>query len=287
MHPLVSTILFVAAFVGLTYLVFSKIQYPEYTFSLIGVLLIAFVSTTTQRIRFIQRCYPSNVFYQIRTLENVGLAIPFAAVLSYQNEILLAIMILSVSFILVFLPFQTVINTTIPSPFGRLPFEFTRGFRRFFVLYFTTYILTYFACESSNFNLAGFYLIITFLISANFYSYAEPLYYLWICKHNPKQFLIHKLKTILIYSLLPALPIVVSMIIYFPSYFWITIALLLIGHLYVQLFMLAKYASYPYEMSITDGFIIAGSILFPPALVFVMPLFYIRSVKSLNNLLRD
>jgi hypothetical protein len=79
----------------------------------------------------------------------------------------------------------------------------------------------------------------------------------------------------------------IALTVFFPAYFWVIPILLFLGTAYVTVFMLAKYGSYPYEMSITDGLILSVSILFPPLLLITIPFFYHRSLKTLNPLLRD
>lgn len=219
-------------------------------------------------------------------LENGSLALPFSCVLFYQGELPLGLLLILVALSLILLPASAKLNTVIASPFGRFPFEFTRGFRRFFILFITSYVIVYFAVISNNFNLAGLSLLTTFLVSATYYSTTEPLYYVWVYWNDPKRFIRHKLRIIFVYSIVPAIPIATTMIIFFPPDFWITLLLLLIGTMYVVVFMLAKYANYPFEMSITDGFIVAGSILFPPLLLVIIPIFYHRSLRTLNNILR-
>jgi hypothetical protein len=187
----------------------------------------------------------------------------------------------------VFIPVRIKTNITVPTPFGRLPFEFTRGVRKLFALYFIAFFITYFAIEANNFNLGLFLLMVTFILSSTYYSSAEPLYYLWVYYHNPKLFIKHKFRTILIYSLLPGLPITISLFIFFPTYYWVVLIALLVGIMYVVLFMLAKYANYPHEMSITDGVIVAACVMFPPTTLIIIPFFYFRSIKSLSKILHD
>lgn len=287
MHPLVSSLFLIAAFLGLSYLIFQRVKFSQYLYSLIGIIVVGTISTSRKRIEFIQQVFKTKALFKIRMLENGSLALPFSCVLFYKGELLLALLLMLAALTLVLVPANVKLNKTIPSPFSRFPFEFTRGFRRFFLLNIVAYVLTYFAIESRNFNLTAFFLLVSFLISATYYSVAEPLYYLWIYQHNPKLLVRHKLLIIFTYSMIPVIPIATSMIIFFPLYYWATLLLLLIGIIYVTLFMFAKYANYPFEMSITDGFIVAASILFPPLSLITIPIFYSRSVKTLNKILSD
>lgn len=234
-----------------------------------------------------KRCLNPKEYIKVRLLENGLLAVPFAGTLIYKSAFLLAAVFMVAAFALLLLPAAAKLNRTIPSPFGRFPFEFTRGFRRFFLLYFVAYAITYFAIVANNFNLGAFFLLMSFLLNATYSSYAEPLNYVWIYHHSPKRFLAHKLRAILVYSIWPALPVAIALIVFFPTYFWVIPILLCLGTAYTAMFMLAKYASYPYEMSITDGLLLSVSVVFPPLLLITIPLFYRRSLKTLNPLLRD
>jgi len=285
-HPIIGALFLLTVFLWLSYLVFLKIKYPEYVYALIGIMFIVFISTT-KRIEFLKQCFRAKEFINIRILENGVTAIPFVFILIYNGSLSLAILFLLIALILTFLPASIRLNRVIPSPFSRFPFEFTRGFRRTFFLHIIIYVFTYFAIESKNFNLSAFFLLVSFLISATYYSFAEPLFYLWIYQHSSKLLIEHKLIIIFTYSMVTVIPIVVSMIIFFPSHYWVILLLLLIGIMYVVLFMLAKYANYPFEISITDGFIVAASILFPPVALISVPFFYYRSMKGLNKILRD
>jgi hypothetical protein len=286
MQPAVSATLLVLAFIGLSYLIFSRISYPEYVYTISGIIALSFTDSS-KRIEFMKQCLNAKDYLNIRLIENGLLALPIVCFLIYKDEPILALIFALSAFALLLIPASAKLNRTIPSPFGRFPFEYTRGFRRFFLLYLTCYGITFFAILANNFNLGTFILLLSFLLNATYYSYAEPLHYLWIHHHNPKHFIAHKLRTIIIYSVWPALPIAIALLVFFPSYFWVIPIALSLGILYIVLFMFAKYASYPYEMSITDGLIVSVSIVIPPLLLISIPLFYHRSLKALNPLLRD
>lgn len=286
MHPIISSSLIVAIFLSLSWLVFLKVAFPTYLYALIGITLIISISGA-ERTHFLKQCFKAKQYYKIRLIENGGLALPFACFLVYKNAPILSLLFLIIALTLAYIPTWIKPNITIPTPFGKLPFEFTRGFRRFFVLVFASYFIAYFAIESNNFNLGLFLLLATFILSSTYYSPTEPFYYLWIYNHNPKLFIIHKFRTILIYSLLPGFPITISLFIFFPTHYWMILIALLVGIQYIILFMLAKYANYPHELSISDSIILTASVLFPPLMLIIIPFFYYRSVKTLSKILYD
>ena len=257
-----------------------------YVYSLVGFVCLTYASSA-KRIEFLQQCFKESDYYKIRMLENGLLALPFVGFLIYKNEVLLPIGLLLSAFMLPLIPLRTNFNFTLPTPFGKFPFEFTRGFRRFFLFHLLAYFVTYFAIASNNFNLAIFILLAAFLLNAIYFSYAEPLYYVWIYNFNPKLFLRHKLRTVFIYSLVLVAPIAVLLFVFFPFEFWITLIALLVGIAYVVLFMLMKYANYPHEASITEGFVGAACVVFPPLILISAPFYYYRSHKTISNILHD
>ncbi|OFZ23493.1 MAG: hypothetical protein A3D92_01595 [Bacteroidetes bacterium RIFCSPHIGHO2_02_FULL_44_7] len=285
-HPILAASLIAIAFLSVTYVIFLKVRYPAYVYALVGIVASVYLSNG-QRSEFLRQCFKTKNYLLIRLLENGSLALPFAAVLIFQGAYLTATLFFVTVLALASLPIQTKISLNLPTPFGRFPFEFTRGFRRYLLLYLLTYLLAYFGIQSNNFNLTGLLFLSTFLISATYFSIAEPVYYVWIYNRGPRHFLYYKLRMILLYSILPGLPLALSLFVFFPTMYWLTLIALLTGVSYIIIFMLAKYASYPYEMSITDGFIVAVCIFFPPFILLALPYFYIRSIKTLSKILHD
>lgn len=286
MHPLLTAALILAAFLVLVYLIFLKAPFAPYLFALGGIALCLSLSRN-ERSEFLQACFKTKEYHRIRLMENASLILPFLAVLIWKGELFISLPLLTIALVLVYLPIRARFSMWIPTPFGRYPFEFTRGFRRTILLYFLAYILSYFAVHANNFNLAAILILATFLISATNFSVAEPVYYVWIYKQGPKYFLFEKVRVILLYVLLPSLPIAVALFIFFPITYWLTLIGLLVGVGYVLVFMLAKYASYPFELSISDGFVIVACIFFPPFMLIALPYFYLRSIKTLSTILHD
>lgn len=285
-HPALSFGLLSAVFIGFSELVFSRAPFPEYTYAIVGVILLVLIANS-KRIEFLQHCFKTKNYQKIRLLENTVIIGFFVGFLLYKQAYVVAPVLFLVAILLAFVELKTNVSFTIPTPFGRFPFEFTRGFRRLFPAYFVAYSLSYWAINAHNFNFGLVILLATFLVSATFFSYNEPVYYLWIYSRGPKRFIGKKLRTILLYSFLPGTPIIVTLLLFFPDDYWMIIAGICSGILYIITFMLAKYANYPCELSITDGFITAACIFVPPLMIIVLPLFYYRSLNNLSNLLYD
>lgn len=67
----------------------------------------------------------------------------------------------------------------------------------------------------------------------------------------------------------------------------ILIVFFLLCYAYLTSMIFAKYSSFPKEMNMSQGILIAISFMLPPVLLIFIPLFYSRSIKKLNALLND
>lgn len=285
-HPLFSLIFLIFLFVSLSSLIFTKVKYPAFSYSFIGIVLMIFLSNS-KRITFLKHSFSSKEFYKIRLVENGVLAIPFISFLLYKGQPLLSLFVATIALTLVIIPFSIKSSLTIPTPFGKYPFEFSRGFRRLLILIIVTYILTFFAIRANNFNLSVFILLISFLITSSYYTFIEPVYYIWIHNQNSTRFIRKKITHIIAFTLIPSLPILISIFAFFPSYYWILILGILIGLSYTLLLMLVKYANYPYDVPFKNSVIIFICIIFPPFNIISIPYFYYSSIQNLNKILYD
>jgi len=249
--------------------------------------VIITLSSGKKKIEFLKQCFDQSSFSTIRLLENGLLATPFVLFLFYKSAWLFTPIVFACSTLVVYMPIQIKTHVSIPTPFGKFPFEFTRGFRQYFLGYLALYFICYFAISEDNFNLALICLLGVFLINDIYYSPIEPNYYVWIYSHSPLQFLLHKFSVIALFSLLPALPIVIALFYLFTSSYLLILLAIIAGIGYTALFMLGKYKSFPFEVSVTDGFIIAASVVFPPFLLLSLPIFYLYAIKNLKLCLHD
>jgi hypothetical protein len=115
---------------------------------------------------------------------------------------------------------------------------------------------------------------------------SEPKLYVWIHAMTPKKFIVHKLKTAVLQILILSFPILITLVIVYPSHYLIGFVVLALGLLYLITAVLFKYAYYP-KLSIVQemGYLIC--LLTPPILPIVVPLLYIRTKQNLNTILND
>lgn len=253
---------------------------------LVYVLLINGLSEKS-KIDFIRNVYSKRAVRIIRLIENLLLSIPFVAFLlySFEQESGLVLVLFGISHS--FITRSIKIRFVIPTPFSKRPFEFIRGFRKMFLLLLSLFFLVIISVAYNNINLGIVAFGISFLICMSFHSKPEPQFYLWIHAMSPKEFIRHKLQVLFRETIILTFPMcIILMIGHVELFHWILLAEI-IGISLVGLNMLCKYASYPQEINLIDGLLIASTFAFPPLIIIIGPLFYSRSLKNLKSILHD
>ena len=273
-------------FILLSNYLFEKTEFANYVY---GLFALSFVSKLSEPKRndFLKSIFNKGKYKKLRILENIIYCLPFTLFLIYQKQFVFsAILNLCVIIIMLF-NFSTNLNVTIPTPFGKNPFEFTVGFRKTFYVFPIAYFLTYISISVGNFNLGIFSMLLIGLTCFSYYSKIENEYFVWNYNLSSKEFLIEKTITCLIYFTLLSLPIIVALSISFFREIDILIVFLLLCYAYLTTIIFAKYSSFPNEMNMSQGILIAISFMFPPILLIFIPLFYSQSIKKLNTVLND
>ncbi len=285
-HPIAAILFISACFVALSYFVLSSYEYANYLYPTIAIFLTISLSKAT-RLQFLESCFSRKTYSKIRVVENIFVILPFIIFLTFYSHFMSAFALLVIGLLLSKVKIKTSINWVLPTPYSKKPFEFIVGFRKTFLLFIGTYILTFISISVDNYNLGIFSLGIQFLIVSMFYlNQSEPNLYVWIHSMTPGKFIQNKLKIALIQSLILSAPILISLIIVYPIYYLITTAILILGLLYLVTAVLFKYAYYP-KLSIVQemGYLIC--LLTPPIIIIVIPLLYIRTKQNLNTILND
>jgi hypothetical protein len=266
-----------------SYAIFS---YTEYAPLLYVVLALSVVNSSASSIRFemLKMAFSEFDYYKIRSLENLIVVFPFLAYMLFMQAFLSSILLVVVSLLLVFSEKSQSLNLKIPTPFSKTPFEFTIGFRKSILAYLFLYGITGIAVFVGNFNLGIFALFAMMLVCMMFYSIIEPDYYVWVFNNGAKDFLRTKMKEGVFNGLKSSLPIVIALIIFFPSNAWIVIGFLLLGQLYLIANLLLKYAYYPNNTEVYQAVLFPVLVLFPPLLLFIIPQYYHKSIENLNHI---
>lgn len=273
-------------FVLLSNYLFEKTAFAEYIF---GILALGFVSKLSEPKRndFLKSVFNEKKYKILRVIENLIYCLPFTFYLVYKKEFLLSLLLNLLVIIITLFNFSTNINLTIRTPFSKKLFEFTVGFRKTFFVFPIAYLLAYISISVGNFNLGIFSMLLIGLICFSYYSKVENEYFVWSFNLSSTEFLLEKLKTCLIYFTLLSLPILIALSISYYKEIHIVITFFLLCYAYLSSIIFAKYSSFPNEMNMSQGVLIAVSFVFPPMLIINIPLFYSQSIKKLNTILND
>lgn len=281
LNPFLGMALSVAAFVGLSIMLFAKTELAAYLYLLIAISLLTLFSEA-KRIDFLKSCFSEEQYPLVRIVENILAILPFAVFLAIQLRFLHAFLLMVVSASLALTGFRRTTNFTLPTPFGKKPFEFAVGFRSAYPAFILACFLVFMSVWVDNFNLGIFALLLIFLVCITFYLNPENEFYVWIFNLSPGRFLAGKISTALLFSTVLTLPVSIAMIIFFPGELLIIAGFQALGYIYLATVIVLKYSAYPSQVNLPQMIILSLTIWFPPALIVVVPYFYLKSVKRLK-----
>jgi hypothetical protein len=284
-EPIIGYIVGFLAFIGISIKLFEKTQFAEYIYIALALSLIIKINEVNRN-DFLKLCYFKIEYIKLRIIENLIVSIAFIIFLILQEKYLSSILLLISACLLSLIDLKNKSSFTLPTPFYKYPFEFTVGFRTNYFIYFFAYFLTFMSISVNNFNLGIFSLILTLLSCLNYYTNSEDEFYVWMFSLTPKEFIRYKLKTIIKYSTILCLPIIISLSICFYTKIDLIIGFQCLGYLFIFTTMLAKYSVFPQKLNIRYGIIFALTLWFPPLLLLIIPYLYIQSTKKLKEILQ-
>ncbi len=265
-------------------LLFSKTVYAPQLLVLFYISLSAKLCSR-DRNEFLKMNFAPVKYHSLRLIENALVAIPFILFLGYKSKFEMALATLLTAVMMVFYTQSAHTSMVVPTPYGKRLFEFAQGFRRTYVLYVVLAILVVLGITYSNFSLGAFALGLSFLVFGSYYHLPENELYIWNFNFPPRRFLQSKIRTACVYSTLTILPIMIALLVCFPENHLPILAIYIVGVLYVILSTLAKYASYPSEIIIPHGILIAVGVALTPISLIVIGYFYRRAISKLTPLL--
>ncbi len=273
------------------FLLFSNYLFEKTTFAnyIYALLSISFISKLNEPKRndFLKSIFNKKKYRELRIVENIMYCIPFTLFLVYKKQFICSAILNMLVILITLFNFSTNMNVTIPTPFGKKPFEFTVGFRKTWYVIPIAYFLTYISISVGNFNLGIFSMLLIGIVCFSYYSKIENEYFVWSFNLSPKEFLLEKTKTCLRYFTLLVIPIIIALSISFFNEIDIIIIFFLLCYIYLTAIIFAKYSSFPKEMNMSQGILMAMSFMFPPMLLIIIPFFYSKSIKKLNTVLHD
>ncbi|SDF12940.1 ABC transporter permease [Ulvibacter litoralis] len=273
-------------FILLSNHLFENTEFAMYVYGLIAISFVLKLSEP-KRNDFLKSIFNKDNYKKIRAIENVIYCLPFTFFLVFKNQFVVSTVLNVFIIFSTLLNFSTNINIPIPTPFSKKPFEFTMGFRKTYYIFPIAYFLTYISVSIGNFNIGVFSILLIGITCFSYYSKIENEYFVWNYNLSSKEFLLEKTKMCLINFSLLILPIIITISIVFFNQIDIIIICILLCYAYLTTIIFAKYSSFPNEMNMSQGILIATSFMFPPILLIVIPLFYSQSIKKLNTVLND
>lgn len=271
-------------FVGISLLFFHKISWANYGYPLIALFSLTNLNGS-KRIRFLKLNFSENQVMKIRLLENFILITPFLLFMLFKAHIIGAQVLTICALGLSFFNNSANNNFIIPTPFGRRPFEFLHGFRKSILGLIAVHIIAVIAFQVENFNLLVFCLLLINFISISFIFIQEPMAYVSMHKRGSIQFLIYKILTAYRHHILLNIPILIIVAIGFSNQISYSILVVLLGLIYLTYVFFLKFAYYPNEVQLVPGLLFAISLLFPPLIIILGPVYYLKARKKLELIL--
>lgn len=271
-------------FVVLSKYLFFKTAYAPllYGITAVGVATQLGARGRNDQLRLI---FSDGHYRWIRVLENSLVGLPFVLYLLYEQQYKYALGLLPVLMLLALWRFRWGSRRVLPTPFGRIPFEFPTGYRKAILVPIIAYFLVGKGIQVGNFYLSLFGLALLLLTALYYYSTLEHPFFVWVFRGGGGVFLRGKIRDACVGAGLLTVVAVVLIIGFFPENFWWVLGVELIGCLLLIVSILAKYSDFPREMGVPQAFLLAIGCLFPPLLLPIALFFYRRAVARLNLLL--
>jgi len=232
---------------------------------------------------FLSTQYATSIYRQIRLVENGLVIFPFLiGLLSYSHFVEAFLLMLAGSGMALF-NIGPQLGKVIPTPFGKLPFEFPVGLRQYWLFFAITYGIIILGIVVQNANISLFGLIILMGLGLSLISLMEPFYFMWIHTHAAKEFLHYKVGILLKCLPILYLPGALALGIYDPSYLSLIVGVLFYGILCNVALLFGKYTAYPLPINIPQGLLLGFSIVIPPLLLILLPYFYRKAIQNLKT----
>ncbi len=283
-HPLAGTAVASLLFIVMAQVLFYKTSYAPYL--LIGIgMSINIKLGEARRNEMMHLLHGKTTSRQIRVYENLIVATPFILYLLYETQWWMSIVMLILAVGSALLKFRQGINWTIPTPYRKLVFEYTRGFRKNLWLIILLYFVFGQSIVVQNFNLSIVCLIALSLLGMSFMMKIEQHYFIWLYRESAQSFLLLKWRISIIAMTILTLPILIMVLYTYPDQWILILSVYLVGLLYQGFGILAKYSSYPRELSLVKSIIFVISLLFPPLMVLISLQYYRQSEHKLYPML--
>lgn len=285
LNPFLGISLIIVSVIGFSVFLYTKT--PEFAQYICMLIALSYVGNLSEfrRNEFLEQNYGTEKYIQLRALENIVSSIPVFLILIIHANYLSAFLLLALSALLSIKKIRLPGSFVLPTPFGKKPFEFIIGFRNTFIIVIAAYLVLAISCVVNNYNLGLFSLLILFVVISGYYTKPENEYYVWLHSKTPKQFLVDKIKVAILQTAIISLPLLLVLSFTHFEEIGVLVAAYLLGYVFVITMIFIKYSSFPNQISIASGIVIAMILSFPPLLLVCAPYFYFKSIEKLERYL--
>ncbi|WP_299213561.1 hypothetical protein [uncultured Aquimarina sp.] len=284
-EPFIGYPIIVVLFYLMSSSIFENVLYANYIYVLISTLF-AYAVGNSEHARFIKQHFSIVNYRKIVVMNNMLKVTPFAIFLLYKTYYTEVFLVYALAFFVSLAKKRSRVSLTIPTPFGKKPSEFVIGFRKTFWLFLLIYGLAAIATYKGNFNLGVFSLVSIFFVCSSYYMKPDPDFYIWIHAMNSRDFLKHKIVIAIKYSFMLTAPILFVLSVFYLDQIHITLFFLIMGWLYLVMYLLMKYAFQNQGLELFQGVVGVLCLLFPPIMVITIPYFYTKAINNLDLLLK-
>lgn len=263
---------------------FIKTNYAPWIYCILASYILIYLSNKNRndQLRII---YNKKPYRKLRLIENGLIVTPFILFVIFKHAFLFIIPLFTIAIALVFFNSNLNWNKVLPTPFKKFPFEFIVGFRKTFLFFLFSFFLIYKAIQVDNYELGLSALGASFFTIMSFYTNPEKKYFVWIFSKNPSGFIKRKMIDASLCTFILTTPALIILLTCFQENILITIALNLIGYIFVYSIIVAKYSAFPKQMNIPQALLYVLAIGFAPLMLVIIPIFYIKSKGKLTPIL--
>jgi hypothetical protein len=111
------------------------------------------------------------------------------------------------------------------------------------------------------------------------------MFYIWVHSQKPIPFLLEKIKIAVFHAFILSFPSLLLILAFNINDIHYLLIIEAAGLLLIITSLLGKYAYYPADINLIQGFILVVGIFFPPILIIIIPYLFLRSKNKLEDIL--
>lgn len=284
-NPYLFLALAIPFFLGNIYMILEK--WPVTSYLLIAVAAFGGVRLiSVAEFLFLQSLYPLKKLRLGLLLLRFLVLLPFVLLLLFRQQYLQILLLSLTPWLYILYDRQAFsYQIRIPLPFSESNLLARAGFRQVGILVFLLLALTVIGLCVQNYQLASAGLLGILLVYAFCYARQQPAFYIWMHSKKSLSFLFFEYKQAFLQAAAIVLPLMIVLLGLLQTGFLAVCALLFGLAIILLAFLIGKYSVYPQVISaiILQNVLLLFAVmmlLYPPALILVIPLFAFFTYKS-------